>query len=76
MLAYTSALNAPEGMLIYCHHDGTAPPTNIRVLNLGTRLTTWMLRLGRTPRHIERELQALTPISPNAPYPHPYKFPE
>jgi len=59
MLAYTSALNVPEGMLIYCHHDGTAPPTNISVLNLGTRLTTWMLRLDRTASHIEQELQAL-----------------
>ena len=59
MLAYTSALNVPEGMLIYCHYDGTAPPTNISVLNLGTRLTTWMLRLDRTPTHIEQELQAL-----------------
>ncbi|SRR6266699_5466071 len=25
-IAYTSALNVPEGMLIYCHHDGSAPP--------------------------------------------------
>jgi 5-methylcytosine-specific restriction enzyme subunit McrC len=59
MLAYTSALNVPEGLLIYCHHDGTAPSTNINVLNLGTRLSTWMLRLDRSPSHIEQELQAL-----------------
>lgn len=59
MLAYTSALNVPEGLLIYCYHDGTAPPTNISILNLGTRLSTWMLRLDRSPSHIEQELQAL-----------------
>jgi hypothetical protein len=46
-------------LLIYCYHDGTAPPTNISILNLGTRLSTWMLRLDRSPSHIEQELQAL-----------------
>jgi 5-methylcytosine-specific restriction enzyme subunit McrC len=56
---YTSALSVPEGMLIYCHHDRTAPPTNVSVLNLGTRLSTWMLRLDRSPSRIELELQAL-----------------
>ena len=59
ILAYTSALNAPEGMLIYCQHDGNAPPQQIDVRNLGTRLATWALRLDRTPGHVEQELQAL-----------------
>lgn len=59
MLAYTSALNVPEGMLIYCHHDGSAPPQDISVRNLGTRLSTWPIRLDRTPSHIEQEFQAL-----------------
>lgn len=59
ILAYTSALHVPEGMLIYCHHDGSAPPRNIRVRNLGTQLSTWALRLDRTPSHIEQELRAL-----------------
>ena len=60
MLAYTSAFDVPEGILIYCHHDGTAPPTDISVLNLGTQLSTWMIRLDRTPSHIEQELQELS----------------
>ena len=59
ILAYTSALKAPEGMLIYCHHDGSTPPRNVTVRNLGTRLSTWALRFDRTPSHIEQELQAL-----------------
>jgi 5-methylcytosine-specific restriction enzyme subunit McrC len=59
ILAYTSALNAPEGMLIYCHHDGSTPPRNVTVLNLGTQLSTWPLRLDRSPSHIEQELEAL-----------------
>lgn len=59
ILAYASALNLPEGMLIYCQHDGTAPPQQIHVRNLSTRLATWALRLDRTPGHLEQELQAL-----------------
>ncbi len=59
ILAYTSALKVPEGMLIYCHHDGSAPPRNVTVRNLGTQLSTWALRLDRTPSHIEHELQSL-----------------
>ncbi len=46
-------------MLIYCHHDGSAPPRNVTVRNLGTQLSTWALRFDRTPSHIERELQSL-----------------
>jgi 5-methylcytosine-specific restriction enzyme subunit McrC len=59
ILAYTSALNVPEGMLIYCQHDGSALPRQIEVRNLGTRLATRALRLDRTPGHVEQELQAL-----------------
>jgi hypothetical protein len=34
-------------------------PRNVTVLHLDTRLSTWPLRLDRTPSHIEQELQAL-----------------
>jgi hypothetical protein len=33
---------------------------DIRVRNLDIRLSTWMIRLDRTPSHIEQELQALS----------------
>ena len=56
ILAYTSALKVPEGMLIYCHHDGSALPRQVNVRNLGTQLSTWALRFDRTPSHIEHEL--------------------
>ena len=59
ILAYTSALNIPEGMLIYCQHDGSALPRQVDVRHLGTRLATWAIRLDRTPGHVEQELQAL-----------------
>jgi 5-methylcytosine-specific restriction endonuclease McrBC regulatory subunit McrC len=41
ILAYASALNLPEGLLIYCQHDGNIPPQQVEVRNLGTRLRTW-----------------------------------
>ena len=59
LLAYTSALNLPEGLLVYCQHDGSMPPRLVDIRNLGTRLRTWALRLDRTPWHLEQELQAL-----------------
>jgi 5-methylcytosine-specific restriction enzyme subunit McrC len=59
LLAYTSALNLREGLLIYCQHDGSAPPREVQVRHLGTRLRTWAIRLDRTPSHVEQELQDL-----------------
>ena len=59
ILAYASALQVREGLLIYCQHDGNPPAQQINVRNLGTRLATWSLRLDRTPSHVEQELQAL-----------------
>jgi 5-methylcytosine-specific restriction enzyme subunit McrC len=49
ILAYATALGVPEGMLIYCQHDGSTPPRQVQVRNLGTRLTTWPLHLDRDP---------------------------
>jgi hypothetical protein len=76
MLAYIRAVNVPEGMLVYCQYDGAAPPTNISVLNLGTRLSTWMPRLDRTSIDIEQELQALAAYITKARPPHPNEFRE
>jgi 5-methylcytosine-specific restriction enzyme subunit McrC len=59
ILAYTASLGLPEGLLVYCQHDGTVPSQQIEVRNLDTKLRTWALRLDRTPRHIEEEMQAL-----------------
>jgi 5-methylcytosine-specific restriction enzyme subunit McrC len=59
ILAYATALGVPEGMLIYCQHDGSTPPRQVQVRNLGTRLATWPLHLDRDPRALEQQLQAL-----------------
>ena len=49
----------PEGLLIYCQHDGSLPPRQIAVRNLGTLLATWAVHLGGTPGHVEGQLQEL-----------------
>ncbi len=59
ILAYTAALDLPEGLLIYCQHDATAPPQQVDVRNLDTRLRTWAVRLDRSPDHVEEELREL-----------------
>jgi hypothetical protein len=52
-------MNLPEGLLIYCQHDKNAPPQQVIVRNLGTRLGTWAISLDRTTLHLEQELKTL-----------------
>lgn len=59
LLAYTTALELPEGLLIYCQRDGSEPPREIEVRNRGTRLRTRAIRLDRTPHDLEAELHML-----------------
>jgi 5-methylcytosine-specific restriction enzyme subunit McrC len=59
LLAYLSAFDQDEGLLIYCQHDGTAPVGEVVVRNLYKRLRTWAIRLDRSPQHIEQELAGL-----------------
>lgn len=60
LLAYTTALELPEGVLIYCRHenDDTASRTVI-VQSVGTRLVLRSLDLSDSPEHVELELQRL-----------------
>jgi 5-methylcytosine-specific restriction enzyme subunit McrC len=58
LLAYTTALGLPEGVLIYCHDDGSAPQS-IVVQNVNTRLSTAAIRLDSTPVAIETQLCSL-----------------
>jgi 5-methylcytosine-specific restriction enzyme subunit McrC len=59
LLAYLSAYDQDEGVLIYCQHDGTAPPGEVVVRHLHKRLRTWAVRLDRSTQHIEHELSRL-----------------
>jgi 5-methylcytosine-specific restriction enzyme subunit McrC len=56
ILAYTTALDVPAGMLIYCQRDGEAPPRAITVGAHQTRLDTWALTLSGSPADIEYRL--------------------
>jgi 5-methylcytosine-specific restriction enzyme subunit McrC len=59
LLAYTTSLNLPEGLLVYCQHDGSALPHEIQVRNLATRLRTWSVLLDGTIADLEGELRRL-----------------
>ena len=58
LLAYTTALNVPEGLLVYCHDDGT-PPHSIVVEHVGTRLFVRGIRLDGTPPDVDAQLRTL-----------------
>ena len=58
LLSYTTALNVPEGLLVYRHDDGT-PPHSIVVEHVGTRLFVKGIRLEGTPRDVDAQLRTL-----------------
>lgn len=58
LLAYTTALDVHEGVLIYCHDDGIAPQP-IVVENTGTRLFVRGIRLDGTPAEVDGQLRDL-----------------
>lgn len=59
ILAYATALGVPEGMLVYCQRDGTAPPRDVQVRTVGTSLRTWHVDISGPPLQIERQMQDL-----------------
>ena len=59
ILAYATALDVQEGMLIYCQRDGSVPPREIQVGKLGTRLVTLAIGLNGTPKDVEQRLLEL-----------------
>ena len=59
ILAYATALDVREGMLIYCQRDGSVPPREIQVGKLGTRLVTLAIGLSGTPKDVEQRLLEL-----------------
>lgn len=59
LLAYTTALDVPEGVLVYCQNDGAAPPREVEVRNVNKRLHTKMLTLAGSPSDLDAEIQSL-----------------
>jgi len=58
-LAYATALSLPEALLVYCHDDGDAPPTEITVRGSGVRLVTYRLDLSGGADDLARRTEAL-----------------
>lgn len=54
LLAYTTAMDLPEGLLIYCQDDGTVPELEVVVRHAGKRLWTCALPLAGSPKDVEQ----------------------
>jgi 5-methylcytosine-specific restriction enzyme subunit McrC len=59
MLAYTTALDVPEGVLIYASASGLLPDRCIDVRNSNKRLWTYPLDLAGSPEDVQQSLDAL-----------------
>ena len=59
MLAYTTALDLPEGVLIYCSAEGAQPDRVLEVVHTGKQLWTYPLHLAGSPAEVERNLATL-----------------
>ena len=58
LLAYTTALGVAEGILVYCHDEGSAPHSII-VEHVGKRLFVRGIRLEGTPTDVDAQLRSL-----------------
>jgi len=54
LLAYTTAMNLPEGLLIYSQADGDTPEREVVVRHAGKRLWTYAVPLAGSPADVER----------------------
>ncbi|MDE0612812.1 MAG: hypothetical protein OXI32_00195 [bacterium] len=56
LLAYTTALDLPEGVLIYCMADGGEPESTVTVRHAGKRLHTLAIKLSGSPTEVTAEI--------------------
>ncbi|MAU84689.1 MAG: hypothetical protein CME34_23060, partial [Gordonia sp.] len=60
LLAYTTALDLPEGLLIYCRPENDEGGSRtVIVRNAGTKLVLRSLDLSGSPEQVEQELSDL-----------------
>ncbi len=59
LLAYTTALDLPEGVLIYCREAGADQQSSITVRNADKVLHTWGVDLSGSPAEVEAEVEEL-----------------
>jgi 5-methylcytosine-specific restriction enzyme subunit McrC len=59
LLAYTTAMDLPEGVLVYCQSDQDQPPRSIDVLHGGRRLFTYLIDLSGPPKDVNASIDQL-----------------
>ena len=59
LLAYTTALDLPEGVLIYCRTDGGKPTGEVTVRHAGKKLHVRAVDLSGSPSEVAREIENL-----------------
>jgi len=59
LLAYTTAMDLPEGMLIYCRRLDDTNQSTMTVRNAGKKLLLRSLDLSGPPEQTEEEISAL-----------------
>lgn len=59
LLAYATALDLDEGILIYCQADGTVPERDVTVQHAGTSLRTHAVNLSGSPSEAEHAMHIL-----------------
>lgn len=60
LLAYTTAMNLPEGVLVYCQTAGAVPPREVVVRHARKRLCTWPIELHGSAADIEASMISLS----------------
>lgn len=76
LLAYTTALDLPEGVLIYCQADGGRPAREVTVRHAGKRLHVRAVNLSGSTAEVAREIEDLAiwiaarteQVQPQAPF--------
>ena len=60
LLAYATALDLPEGVLVYCQDaEAPVPPKVVTVRHAGKRLHSWALTLAGGPADLDAEIEEL-----------------
>lgn len=59
LLAYTTALDVPEGVLVYCRQSGDSNQRTVTVKNAEKRLVLRSVDLTGSPEHVEHEITIL-----------------
>lgn len=62
LLAYATALDLDEGLLIYCLDGGERPPTSVTVRHTGTKLICYLLDVSGPVRDVDEALQTLADV--------------